>query len=187
MQCLQRRVDGFAHNRLTRIRRWGISVLMLVYSSLKGVAPVTNLKVSVCRFCCTVPRISLLLTAVARQKLGRTTSWGLIQAPPLLRRRQAVAASAFVFLSSFPGLGCAVSSSVTCVECQQTSAWQNGSGKSHRSIVDQSNLHHGLEYAILDFVCRIALLYFAVEVLVQPLGVFSAHGSVEVRLVALLR
>ena len=80
--------------------------------------------------------------------------------------------------------GCADNSNVTFSKSairQKHRGW----GESNRPIVDQSNLHHGLEFTILDPVRRIPLLHFTVEVFVQLLGIFCTHGSVEVRFAAL--
>lgn len=60
-----------------------------------------------------------------------------------------------------------------------------GHEKSNRSIVDQSNLHHGLEHAVFDPVLRVPGLHFAVKVIIQPLGFLSIHGTMEVWLISL--
>lgn len=54
------------------------------------------------------------------------------------------------------------------------------------TIVDQSNLHHGLEYSVPDFLGRITLLDFGVEAFIQASGLIAVQRSMEIRLIALL-
>lgn len=56
----------------------------------------------------------------------------------------------------------------------------------HRSIVNQGDLHHGLENTVLDSVCGIALLDLFVEQVIQGLCLIWAQGSMKVGLAALL-
>ena len=56
----------------------------------------------------------------------------------------------------------------------------------HRSVIDQGDLHHGLENTVLDLLCGIAFLDLLVKQVIQDLGFIWAQGSVEVGLAALL-
>jgi len=55
----------------------------------------------------------------------------------------------------------------------------------YRAVVDQGYIHHGLEYAILDLVLHIQLLYLIEESRVQFFRLTWASRLVEIGLVAL--
>jgi hypothetical protein len=58
-------------------------------------------------------------------------------------------------------------------------------GGPDRAIIDQSHLHHGLEFSILHSVRNIAVLNFLDEIVIQSLRLIPAQSTVEVRLAAL--
>ncbi len=58
--------------------------------------------------------------------------------------------------------------------------------KTHRAVVNTSDQHVSLEDTIFDLIYGVAFLDLLVEVLVQPPGLVSSQGSVEVGFAALL-
>lgn len=62
----------------------------------------------------------------------------------------------------------------------------DGWGNTCRSVVNKCDFHHGLEDSILDSVCFIAVLDLFIEVLVQPLGLVTPEGTMEVGFASLL-
>ena len=71
-----------------------------------------------------------------------------------------------VFFNSLSCFGGVDTSSVTFweVSIRERSGWEGVS--SNRSVVDQCNLHHGLEDAVLDPICLVAFLNFTIKVLI---------------------
>jgi len=59
-------------------------------------------------------------------------------------------------------------------------------GGTYRTVIHQSNLHHGLKDSVLDFLWNVAVLYLGVEVLVQRSSLISTQSSMKVWLVSFL-
>ena len=55
----------------------------------------------------------------------------------------------------------------------------------YRSVVDESDIHHGLEYAVFDSLFVIELAHLANEAVVELLALDRRRGFMETRLVAL--
>lgn len=74
------------------------------------------------------------------------------------------------------------------VTCHQRGGevWPRWLGNTCRSVVNKCDFHHGLEDAILDSVCLVAVLDLLIEVLVQSLGLVTPEGTMEVRFASLL-
>lgn len=58
-------------------------------------------------------------------------------------------------------------------------------GASYWSVVDQGDLHHGLENPVLNLLRGVAFLDFAVKALIQPPSLIAVQSSMEIWLVAL--
>jgi hypothetical protein len=54
----------------------------------------------------------------------------------------------------------------------------------YRSVVDQCNIHHGRELAILDLILAMQVLYLLVETMVQGSSLVTTCRLVEVWLIA---
>jgi len=59
-------------------------------------------------------------------------------------------------------------------------------GYSYGPVIDQSNLHHGLENPIFHLFGGVSSLNFAVEVLIQKLSFIAPQSPMKIRFVSLL-
>lgn len=79
------------------------------------------------------------------------------------------------------------SSKVTCVMHQHTFGVIKKSQRNmtYRPIVDKSNFHHGLKFAVLDSILYVEVLYLLDKVVIQPACFFGVCCAMEVGLGAL--
>lgn len=74
---------------------------------------------------------------------------------------------------SLPALP-AWTSSVTChnQDQQKQAAGRANTAETYRAVIHQSHFHHSLKSSVLDPFCRIAFLYLADEVMIEPARIF---------------